>query len=57
MHLKVTVWKEKLWKHPDQDFAHFIVTGIEQGSRIGINEFTTFVAAKRKCSQLMSTQQ
>ena len=36
--LNVAVWKQKLHSHPDQDFAQYVIHGIEWGSRIEVKE-------------------
>ena len=33
--VEVSVWKEELSSHPDQQYANFIITGLEEGFRIG----------------------
>ena len=33
--IRVRVWKQSLSEHPDQQFAHYILKGLEEGFRIG----------------------
>ncbi len=45
--LRLKAWMHKLKSHPDQDFAHFIVHGIEHGFPIGVDGSARIVAATR----------
>ena len=35
--LKIEVWEKCLCNHPDKDFVAFILKGIKQGFRIGVD--------------------
>ena len=39
-------WQERLRSHPDQDFATFILTGLEQGFRVGFDYRSRLSTAK-----------
>ena len=35
--VEVSAWKEELSSHPDQQYVNFIISGLEEGFRIGFN--------------------
>jgi hypothetical protein len=47
-------WKEKLAKHPDREYADYIVRGIEEGFRTGVDSTRPMTPASRN---MLSAQQ
>lgn len=45
--LLVAAWKAKLSRHPDQDYAQYIVQGLEEGFHIGVGRDQEFKSAKQ----------
>ena len=45
--LRLSAWKSKLKNHPDQDYVCFLLKGIEEGFRIGVDPDRVFKCAKR----------
>lgn len=45
--LILTAWIQMLRKYPDQDYAQYILHGIEHGFQIGVRESAPFKPAKR----------
>ena len=45
--LKLETWKKKLRAHLDQDFANYIIKGIENGFAMGVDCTKQIVSAKR----------
>ena len=45
--LSLQAWRQKLSKHPDVDYAQYILNGIEHGFRIGVQERGFFKSANR----------
>ena len=43
--LSLPAWRRKLEKHPDQDYAKYILSGIEYGFRIGVDDIREFKSA------------
>ena len=52
--LQLTAWHRFLQSHPDQDFAGYILRGIEEGFRIGANPKALLKPASRN---MQSAQQ
>ena len=50
-------WKQYLRSHPDKEFAHFIVRGIEQGFPIGVDPTASLVSARRNMSSATENPQ
>lgn len=40
-------WEQKLRRHPDKDYTNYILKGIKEGFRIGVDEARVFKSAKR----------
>ena len=45
--LNLAAWTYKLRKHPDKEFAQYILDGVKHGFSIGVNESATFTSAKK----------
>ena len=45
--LNLPAWRQKLSKHPDGDYARYILNGIEHGFRLGVQEPRPFKSANR----------
>ena len=45
--LQLPAWRRRLAKHPDGDYAHYILQGIEHGFRIGVDQSRVFKSAKK----------
>ena len=45
--LILSAWKQKLERHPDKEYASYILRGIEQGFHIGVEETRVFLSAKK----------
>lgn len=45
--LDLPIWEAKLAKHPDSDYAQYILNGIKHGFQIGVNEYASFRSAKK----------
>lgn len=45
--LKVAAWGKALESHPDQIFAEFLITGMQEGFRIGFDRRQELRSAKR----------
>ena len=45
--LNRTAWRDKLAKHPDVDYRHFILKGLEFGFQIGVKESAVMRPAKQ----------
>ena len=43
--LSLPAWRRKLEKHPDQDYVKYILSGIEYGFHIGVDEAREFKSA------------
>ena len=43
--LSLPAWRRKLEKHPDQDYVKYILSGIEYGFRIGVDDTREFKSA------------
>lgn len=52
--LNLAGWRRRLRRHPDQDFAGFILDGLENGFRIGVNEARQVESAKRNMPSAMA---
>ena len=45
--LKLPAWRQKLAKHPDREYATYILNGIDRGFRIGADDARMFTPAKQ----------
>ena len=45
--LKLAAWEQHLCNHPDQDFVAYILKGIQQGFRIGVDSTHNFISATK----------
>lgn len=45
--LRVTVWRRALESHPDREFVQFMLTGVQEGFRIGYDRCRTHQSATR----------
>ena len=45
--LHLPAWERRLAKHPDREYAHYILRGIEYGFHIGVNQARVFKSAKK----------
>lgn len=52
--LKPEVWKKKLMAHPDQDFVHYIIRGIETGFAVGVDCSKEIAPAKRNMQSALT---
>ena len=43
--LHIPAWRKHLQKHPDKDYVHYILQGIEHGFNIGVDQDRAFKAA------------
>ena len=41
------MWEQYLQKHPDKDFAGYILQGLKQSFSIGLDPSMSFISAKR----------
>ena len=44
--LVLSAWKKKLAQHPDKEYVEYILSGIEHGFRIGVDDCRVFTSAK-----------
>lgn len=52
--LDVPAWKKKLESHPDKEYTHYLLNGMQHGFHIGADETATFISAKK--NMLSATQ-
>ena len=45
--LRVSAWEEALSKHPDRQFANYVVSGLKNGFRIGFDHITSKLTSSR----------
>lgn len=50
--LNVQIWKQYLRKHPDKDFAKYILQGLQLGFSIGLDTSISFVSANKNISSV-----
>ena len=55
--LSLPAWRRKLEKHPDQDYVKYILSGIEYGFRIGVDEPREFKSAIQNMLSARQTPQ
>ena len=52
--LVLQAWKEKLARHPDREYAEYILKGIEEGFRTGVDSRRSMTSSRRN---MLSAQQ
>ena len=55
--LILPAWQRKLSKHPDKEFTAYVLNGIEQGFRIGVEVDKQFQSARRNMQSAGKNQQ
>ena len=45
--LNVKAWQKRLTRHPDRDFAEYIINGIQKGFRLGVNPEAVYTSVSR----------
>ena len=55
--LSLPAWRRKLEKHPDQDYVKYILSGIDYGFRIGVDDAREFKSAIQNMLSARQTPQ
>ena len=55
--LKPSAWEQYLCSHPDKDFVTYILKGIQQGFRIGVNTTANCISANKNMRSAMLNPQ
>ena len=55
--LKPSAWERYLCSHPDKDFVTYILKGIQQGFRIGVNTTANCISANKNMRSAMLNPQ